>query len=44
MMDVTKGLEVKVKLGQVWKESLVGIIRWSKIFNCSFINYGIITI
>lgn len=23
MMDVTKGLEVKVKLGQVWKESLV---------------------
>ncbi|KAK6465470.1 chromosome segregation and condensation [Scheffersomyces coipomensis] len=23
MMDVTKGLEVKVKLGEVWKESLV---------------------
>ena len=23
MMDVTQGLEVKVKLGEVWKESLV---------------------
>ena len=42
MMDVTKGLEVKVKLGQVWKRKFSRIIRWSKIFNCSFINMALL--
>lgn len=44
MMDVTKGLEVKVKLGQVWKESLVELSGGQRSLIALFINYGIITI